>query len=174
VLTKYSKMKRGIFVLLIMFSIAIIVLLGAFAFAEDKFSVSVNLVEPELKFDVLNSIDLGNITKGYALEADSTQKIFINNTGDVDIKFSAEFVESFEDSDAIKELRKYFYLSDTTTDSSFDLVEDFSTIIDKPTTYGSSNTDYIYSKVNLKNFTGDYNSLIGEHIVKIRLIAMEA
>ena len=129
-------------------------------------TLKTNISEAFTRFEVQNSFDAGNITKGFSTPVSSSTKVYINNTGDTDIVITAELV------DLNTALGKYVYLSSTTTDSSFRNLTYFSMNISKPSEYQGVNSDYLYAKIDLTSFDGNFSNILGGHEIQIRFIAM--
>lgn len=158
-----------------MFYFAIVLgflLLGFVAFASgdyitefeaDIYAVPVFVANVSLQ--VPDHVYIGNVTVGEKqANPTSADKIYINNTGNVDIEITPKLYNSSE------EIFSYLYFSTTTT-GPYKRIGNFSFVIAAPTT-GGYRADYVYAKLDLTNYTGSLNENFLGYKAKIRFDAV--
>jgi hypothetical protein len=126
-------------------------------------SVESNIIRGTASVSVPDTIFLGNVTRGYSIRSD---KVYINNTGNVDITVTPQLENSSE------EIYSNLYFSTTTTESSFRKIGNFSLNLSKPDVLGGVESDYIYIKLDLTNYNKTVPSDLISYKKNIRFIAM--
>ena len=107
----------------------------------------VNLYEDVASVSVSSPVLFGSLTKGY--DSDDI-RINITNTGNVDVKVTP----LLKTSDPIF---NNLYFQRRTTEN-YVKIGSWSMNITKDASYGGTNADYCYAKLDLRNYTGTINS----------------
>ena len=131
-------------------------------FEADIYALPVFVANVSLQ--VPNYVYIGNVTVGEKqANPTSANKIYINNTGNVDIRITPLLHNSSE------QIFSYLYFSTTTT-GPYQRIGNFSFVITAPTT-GGYRADYFYAKLDLTNYTGNLTGDLIAHRTKIRFDA---
>lgn len=149
-----------------------VLLLGLLGFASGDYITefeadiyAVPQITPNVSLQVPDYVYIGNVTVGEKQpNPTSADKIWINNTGNVNVIITPVLVNSSE------EIFSYLYLSTTTT-GPYKRIGNFSLIINAPSS-GGYRADYIYAKLDLTNYTSNLTSDLIAHRAKIRFDAV--
>lgn len=125
-----------------------------------------------VRVEVPDYLFFGNVSKGGKSEE---LKVYVNNTGNVDITVMPRLVNSSE------EIFSYLYFRKTKTktvngtsmDVNFTRIGDFSFNVTKPASGSSFNDEYFYVILDLTNYDKTIsNNLIG-HRANVKFVAVE-
>ena len=160
-------MKRGaIFVFF-----GLISLLGVLTFVNavntDVSSFEVDVFGPSapvIRIVVPDSIFFGNVSKG---KESSRVRVDINNTGNVDVIVMPRLIDQFE------EIFNYTYFTRRTTEP-YQKIGEFSYNLWAPSDEGGVESDYMYAKVDLRNFGGQIKGDTKGHKTDVKFFAVAA
>jgi hypothetical protein len=154
---------RGIFaVYSAIFLIIAMLLISPAGNAGNILTLESNILKSTASVSVPDKIVIGDVAKGYSVRSD---KVYINNTGNIDISVTPQLVNTTEI------FYNYLYFSTTAT-SGFKSFGNFSFNITKPDDLGNSSTDYIYIKLDLTNYAGNITQDYISYQKSIRFVAM--
>lgn len=120
---------------------------------------------PEIiEIQVPDEYDFGDITVGFETDPGSEDKIYLNNSGTVNLSVSPELVDS---GDIIFE---NIYFSDRLTGSEWERIGDWSFEIPWSGELDEVESDYFYMKLDLRNLSNLDSDLIN-HEAQIRFVA---
>jgi len=118
-----------------------------------KMKVEVNIFAPVIKISVPESVFLGNITKGYSTDR---VRIDVNNSGTTGVILIPRLAEGSNS------IFRNLLLARRTTEK-FVQIGDFNMSISKPSSFGKTESDYFYIKLDLSDYEGEIrNDKIGE------------
>lgn len=117
---------------------------------------------PVIGISVPDIVDFGALANG---EETDNIKMYINNTGNVGIIITPRLVNSSEN------VFNYTYFQRRTTES-YSKIGSFSFNISAPATTGGIRSDYVYAKLDLKNYNGNFTSTIYNYNASIRFFAV--
>ena len=144
--------------------IFLVVCLGiAIVSASDVSVFRVNLIQNQeiISVEVPNEVNFGEITKG---EQTDNFRINITNTGTVGIKVTPTLLDSSE------KIFKQTYFQRRTTEP-YSRIGSFSINISAPAR-GDNRSDYIYAKLDLRNYTDDVSAKTN-HNTQVKFVAIK-
>jgi len=129
--------------------------------------VEIDVFVPEdvIKIEVPDYIYVGNLTWGSEEETDKV-KIYLNNTGTVDVKITSEL------SDPGEEIFSYLFFANRTYNDYERIGGNWSINIPAPSNPGGYEDDYFYMKLDLTDYGGDFDEDLN-HQAQIDFIAVE-
>ena len=128
--------------------------------------------EPTIRISVPDYINLGNVSVGGKSQE---IRVFINNTGSVDVIVTPELMNSSE------EIFSYLYfreqktrtINGTSTNVPFSRLGNFSFSAAKPTSGNDFNEEDFYTILDLTDFNGNLNNNLIGHRANVKFIAVE-
>tara|TARA_Y100000034_G_C6865103_1_gene394194 strand:+ start:745 stop:1227 length:483 start_codon:yes stop_codon:yes gene_type:complete len=135
------------------------------ASADDVMTVEANIFAYVASVEVPESVFLGNLTKGYETELNSSNKIYINNTGTMGITVTPELVNSSEI------IFSYLYFNRILS-GDFERIGNYSLDIDQPSEPGGKEVGSFYMKLDLRNFNESIEEDMLGHNAEVNFIAM--
>ena len=120
---------------------------------------------------VTDYIDLGNVTNKTLLSAE--KKIYINNTGSVNITVTPQLEDPNEGIFSFLYFRLRMSSSDTSKNK-YSRIGDFNIYIDKPSSGSKVKSEYCYMRLNLTEFDGPLTEDLYDHRANVIFYAMPA
>ena len=160
--------------LILLFAIGLIYVVSALT---DTMVVEVNVLNGTssggtngtiIRVEVPDYLFFGNVSKG---DTSDELKVYVNNTGNVDIKVTPQLTNSSEDVFSYLYFRKFKTSNGTTV--SFTRIGGFSFNITKPASGSSYNDEYFYVVLDLTNYNKPVNSPIMGHRANVKFVAVE-
>ncbi len=130
------------------------------------------VAQPIIRVEVPDLISLGNATKG---STSNEIKVYVNNTGNVDITVTPQLLDS---SDLIYN-NLYFRSTKTRTINGtsisvpFERIGDFSFNISKPVGSAAFNYEYFYMVLDLMNYTGNITQNLLSYRTNVTFLAVQ-
>ena len=163
----------------LLFFLAIFVLYLASAL-DDTMTMEANILagsgtsedEDIVRVEVPDYLFFGNVSNGGKSEE---LKVYVNNTGNVDITVTPRLVNSSEEifSHLYFRKTKTKTINGTSTDVNFTSIGDFSFNITKPSSGNSFNDEYFYVILDLTNYNKTISNNILGHKANVKFIAVE-
>ncbi len=149
----------------ILLCFSIILFLGV-VIAQESMTVETDIFVPEgiISIEVPDYIYVGNLTWGFETETDDV-KIYVNNTGTVDVEIIPELANPSED------VFSYLHFAKRIGDG-FSIIGNWSLNVSAPANYGGYEDEWFYMKLDLSNYEGDFDSDLN-HQAQIDFIAVE-
>ena len=119
-----------------------------------------------MSIEVPNHIYLGNVTIGFATQPTADDRIYINNTGTLNVSIEAL---PLSPNDIIAK-NLYFTFSSPSTSSGYRRITEFNMSIPWSGELGEASDDYFYLKIDLRGVANIPSDLIG-HITDVKFIA---
>ncbi len=162
-------MKNSGVILLFVVALSVVIVTGFFVYAGDTLTVEADIFKFReiVSIEVQDFIDLGNVTVGFETDPTSDDKIHVNNTGNLNVTVTPVLVNSSE------KIFSYLYFTKRLSGDNFEYkkVGEFSFDIEKPSTIGVVRKEFIYPKLDLRNFTDDIDNDMINHRTNVRFIA---
>ena len=144
----------------IVFSFFLLVNMFAFSFAGDIMTIQADILDEDdseiISVEVPDLIFLGEVSKG---KISDEFKVYINNTGNVDIKVTPRIVSGENDIFSYLSFRKTKTrtINGTSSDVPYTKIDDFSFNITKPLSGKDYNDEYFYLALDLREYPSSIN-----------------
>ena len=123
--------------------------------------------DDEISVQVPDKLDFGEITRG---EKSEEFKVYVNNTGTVDITVTPELTDDSED------IFSYLYFRKLKTSGgvavAFSRIGDFSFNITKPSSGSDFNDEYFYTQLDLTDYPDEIDSDMLNHQADVKFYAV--
>lgn len=133
---------------------------------EDIMIVQADVLASSVGIDVPDSVEFGDIAKGYKSDR---QDLDIENTGTTDISVIPLLDENYGD-----EIFEYISFSETAADDGLTKIGSFQFSIEKPNNIGGTKEERIYMYLDLEEFEGEISSDLPGHNTNVTFWAIPA
>ena len=165
-------MKLAAFSVFVFFIFATLFLVSALS---DTMTVEANIITNTsesnntiIRVEVPDYLFIGNVSVG---EIGSEMKIYVNNTGNVDITVTPRLLNNSEDIFSYLHFRKL--KTSNGTDVPLTRIGDFDFDISKPSSGNTYNDEYFYMVLDLRNYSGTLNNDIMRHRADVKFFAVQ-
>ncbi len=141
------------------------------SFADEIMNVNVDIVVPQdiVEIEVPDYVDLGEINWTYESRTNPTSndKIYINNTGTVNVSVTPELKNP-------DEIYEFLHFTKRLSGENFNWTQigDWSIFIPRSDELGGYEDDYFYMRLDLTDFTGNINQSLIDYDTDVLFVAV--